>query len=123
VPFAEGVAIRLFLLLFSAVVALSVLALVPRLDGWFARRGAASMVVYIFHGFFVKGDIYVGAFSWAPVRPRLALLTAVAASVVLALALAAPPVARRLNAVVDPVGALRRLRARKATSEEEPATS
>jgi hypothetical protein len=31
-----------------------------------------------------------------------------AASVVLALALAAPPVARRLNVVVDPVGAHRR---------------
>jgi fucose 4-O-acetylase-like acetyltransferase len=124
VSFAEGVATRLFLLLFSGVVALSVLALVPRFGGWFARLGAATMVVYLFHGFFVKGAIYVDAFSWAPVRPHLALLTAVAASVVLALALAAPPVARRLNVLVDPVGAaLRRLRARKATAEDQPAMS
>ena len=35
-------------------------ALVPRLGGWFARMGAATLVVYLFHGFVVKGAGYAG---------------------------------------------------------------
>ena len=31
------------------------LALVPRIGGWFTRMGAATLVVYLFHGFVVKG--------------------------------------------------------------------
>ena len=35
-------------------------ALVPRVGGWFARMGAATLVVYLFHGFVVKGAGYAG---------------------------------------------------------------
>jgi fucose 4-O-acetylase-like acetyltransferase len=118
VSFLHGVVLRSVLLLVGGLVALSVLALVPRVDGWFTRLGAATMTVYLFHGFFVKGASYVGAFGWASDRPRLGLLTAVAASVVLALALASPPAARRLNAVVDPVGTARRVLARREAVTE-----
>lgn len=110
--FGEGLLIRLGILLFGGVVALSALAWVPRTRAWFTRWGAATMVVYLFHGFFVRGAKYADTFGWTMVHPRLGLLTATAVSVVLALTLAAPPVARRLEVLVDPVGAVQRFRAR-----------
>jgi fucose 4-O-acetylase-like acetyltransferase len=107
VSFAEGAAIRLGLIGVATLLALSALALVPRSGGWFTRLGAATMVVYLFHGFFVRGAEYAGVVDWASTAPWLGLLVTTAAAVVLSLALAAPPVARRLNPVIDPVGALR----------------
>jgi fucose 4-O-acetylase-like acetyltransferase len=107
VSFAEGAAIRLGLIGVATLLALSALALVPRSGGWFTRLGAATMVVYLFHGFFVRGAEYAGVEDWAATAPWLGLLVTTATAVVLSLALAAPPVARRLNPVVDPVGALR----------------
>lgn len=104
----HGIALRAGLLVVGGLLALSFLAWVPRRGGWFARLGAATLVVYLFHGFFVKSAEYAGVAGWAADRPWLALVVTTAASVVLALALAAPPVARRLNVVVDPVGAHRR---------------
>jgi len=108
VSFAEGALIRLGLLVAAVVLALSALALVPRGAAWFTRLGTASMVVYLFHGFAIRGAEYSGAMAWASQLPWLGLVVATAASVALALALAAPPVARRLQAFVDPVGAWRR---------------
>jgi fucose 4-O-acetylase-like acetyltransferase len=105
--FAEGAMIRLGLLAVATVLALSALALVPRNGGWFTRLGAATMVVYLFHGFFVRGAEYAGVMDWASTTPWLGLLVTTAAAVVLSLGLAAPPVARRLNPIVDPVGTLR----------------
>ncbi len=117
--FAHGVAVRAGLLVVATLLALSFLALVPRRGGWFARLGAASLVVYLFHGFFVKSAEYAGAFDWASRHPWLGLLTTTALSVVLALALATPAVARRLNVAVDPVRAYRR---RRASPREGSAT-
>jgi fucose 4-O-acetylase-like acetyltransferase len=110
VSFAEGAALRLGLLAVSVLLALSALALVPRVDGWFTRLGSGTMVVYLFHGFPVRGAEYLDLLGWASARPWLGLLVTTATAVVLALCLAAPPVARRLNAVVDPVGTARRHR-------------
>ena len=53
------------LLVIGAVGAWSFLALVPRLGGWFTRMGAATLVVYLFHGFVVKGAEYAGYMGWA----------------------------------------------------------
>ena len=105
--FLEGVALRSALLVVAAVLALSFLSLVPRRGGWFSRLGAATLVVYLFHGFFVRSAEYAGFGGWAADRPWTALVVASAAAVVLSLALALPPVARRLSVLVDPVGALR----------------
>ena len=33
--------------------------------GWFTRMGAATLVVYLFHGFVVKGAEYAGYMGWA----------------------------------------------------------
>jgi fucose 4-O-acetylase-like acetyltransferase len=108
VSFAEGALLRLGLLIVATVLALSALALVPRHQTRFTSLGAATMTVYLFHGFFVRGAEYADALAWATTRPWAGLLTATAAGVLLALALAAPSVARRLDVVIDPVGVLRR---------------
>lgn len=108
VTFVEGASIRLALLIVASVLTLSALTLVPHRSGWVTRLGGASMVVYLFHGFVVRGAEYAGATDWAASRPWLGLVVTTTASVGIALILAAPPVARRLNALVDPVGTLRR---------------
>ena len=36
------------------------LALVPRIRGWFTTMGASTLIVYLFHGFAVKGLGYAG---------------------------------------------------------------
>lgn len=122
--FTQGVAIRAGLLVVAGALALSFLALVPRRGGWFARLGAATLVVYLFHGFFVKSAEYAGFSAWTSQHPWLGLLTTSTLSVVLALGLAAPPVARRLNVLVDPVGSyLRRTRARDAADSVNRASA
>ena len=57
--------IRLGLLVIGTLGAAAFLALVPRLDGWFTRMGAWTLVVYLFHGFFVKSALYAGYGGWA----------------------------------------------------------
>jgi fucose 4-O-acetylase-like acetyltransferase len=106
--FLEGAALRLGLLVVCGLLALCFFALVPRSGHWFSPLGAATLVVYLFHGFFVKSAEYAGIPSWALDHPALSLVLGTAAAVVLACLLAAPPVARRLNVLIDPVGAFGR---------------
>ena len=42
----------------------------PAPSGWFTRMGAATLVVYLFHGFVVKGAEYAGFLGWAASTPR-----------------------------------------------------
>ena len=90
------------ILVAGALGAFAWLALMPRTGGWFTRMGAATLVVYLFHGFAVKGLEYAGFVDWAQDRPWLGLTAAVGLGVGLALLLAAPPVRRLLEHVVDP---------------------
>jgi fucose 4-O-acetylase-like acetyltransferase len=105
---SEGMAIRLALLATSGLLALAFLAWMPRRRTWFTGLGAATLVVYLFHGFAVKAAEYAGFGAWAAAHPMLALAVATGAGVVLSLALAAPPVARRLRVVVEPTTVVRR---------------
>ncbi|MBS44778.1 MAG: acyltransferase [Nocardioides sp.] len=105
---AEGVAIRLAMLGIGLATALSFLALVPRVGGWFTRMGAATLVVYLFHGFFVKGAGYAGFDDWAAGHVVPAAVLVVVLGTALGLALASPPVVRVLENAVDPFGAARR---------------
>ncbi|WP_435769780.1 acyltransferase family protein [Nocardioides sp. SYSU DS0651] len=98
----EVVLTRLLLVVVGMAGALAFLALVPRWNGWFARMGSATLVVYLFHGFGVKGLEYVGFQPWAAERSWLGFLTATAVGAALALLLASPPVRRALQHVVDP---------------------
>ena len=90
-------------LVVAAVLALAALALVPRSRRWFTPLGAASLVVYLCHGFFVKAAEYAGAGNLVELDEVTAFVIITGAAVLLTLALAATPVARRLNKLVDPI--------------------
>jgi fucose 4-O-acetylase-like acetyltransferase len=79
-------------------------ALVPRVGGWFARMGAATLVVYLFHGFVVKGAGYAGWAGWADDHAILGFGITTTGAVLLSLALAWHPVSSRLTHFVDPLG-------------------
>ena len=111
VSFLTGVAGRALLLAAATALALSFFALVPRRGGWFSRLGSATLVVYLFHGFVVKSVDYTGFPDWSSRHPVTALAVSTLVAVPVALVLAAPPVARRLNVLVDPVGSWRRRQA------------
>ena len=100
----EAVVIRLAVLAIGALGAFAFLALVPRAGGWFARMGAYTLVVYLFHGFVIKGVEYADFPGWAVGRPDLALALTTVGGLLLALFLAWRPLASRLQDVVDPFG-------------------
>lgn len=100
----DAVLIRAALLVIGAMGALAFLALVPRLSGWFTGMGAATLVVYLFHGFVVKGADYAGFPAWAAHHAVSALLLTTVLGVGVAMLLAWRPVSSRLNEVVDPFG-------------------
>ena len=95
---------RAVLLVVGALGAWSFLALVPRVSGWFTRMGAATLVVYLFHGFAIKGAEYAGFMGWAEEHAAISLPVISLAAAVLSLLLAWPPVARVLTHAVDPFG-------------------
>ncbi len=97
-PLEVAVLTRLVLLAAGVAGALAWLALVPRIGGWFTRMGAATMIVYLCHGFAVKSLEYVGFVEWAHDRPTAGLAVAGVGGV----ALASPPVRRVLGPAVDP---------------------
>jgi hypothetical protein len=66
--------------------------------------GAWTLVVYLFHGFAVKGAAYAGYGDWADAHVALSLVVTVAAALALSLLLAWGPVARFLGHFVDPLG-------------------
>lgn len=110
---ARAMAIRAVLLGIGLLGALSCFVLVPRVRGWYTGLGAATLVVYLFHGFVVLGAKYEGYPIWAETHLALATAVTTLGALLLALALAAPPVARRLRYAVDPLGALTRVRRRR----------
>ncbi len=80
------------------------LALVPRRTGWFTQMGRWTLIVYLFHGFVVKGLLYAGFPTWAAEHENLALALTTLGAAGLALLLAWTPLARRLQHLVDPLG-------------------
>ncbi len=77
----------------------------PRAKSWFTALGGATLVVYLFHGFFVLGAEFAGFKGWAADHWPLSLGLVTVLAVPLALFLAWSPVSTRLNVLVDPVGA------------------
>jgi fucose 4-O-acetylase-like acetyltransferase len=100
----EALLIRLAVIAIGLVGAMAFLALVPRVGGWFSRMGAYTLVVYLFHGFAVKGLEFAGFPGWAADHAHLALASVTTGALVLALLLAWRPVASRLQDAVDPFG-------------------
>ncbi|GAA3675579.1 acyltransferase family protein [Nocardioides ginsengisoli] len=102
---------RLMVIAVGVAGAFAWLAVTPRVGGWFTAMGSATMVVYVFHGFAVKGLAYAGFGSWFDGRIWLGILAGLVCGLAIALGLAAPPVRRLLEHVVDPFGiAQRRVR-------------
>ncbi|WP_205471197.1 acyltransferase family protein [Nocardioides sp. SYSU D00038] len=99
---------RAALLVVGTLGAWAFFALVPRVGGWFARMGAFTLVVYLFHGFAVKGAEYAGYPRWAESAPATAFVVTSVAAVALSLLLAWRPLARWLTHVVDPFGPAQR---------------
>jgi fucose 4-O-acetylase-like acetyltransferase len=101
---ARAMLVRGGLLVLGTVGAWAFLSLVPRVGGWFATMGSASLVVYLFHGFAIRGLGYSAFPDWAAAHPVLSLPLTTLGAVGLALLLAWQPVSRRLGVLVDPVG-------------------
>ena len=106
VPFWLGASGRLLMLAVGTVMTMAALALIPRTQRWFTNLGAASLVVYLFHGFAVKAAEYAGVGPLSEKDPVTGFLAVTAAAVGVSLLLAASPVSRRLNALVDPISTL-----------------
>jgi fucose 4-O-acetylase-like acetyltransferase len=104
----RGVVIRGALLVVGLLGSLAFLALVPRSRGWFTSMGAATLVVYLFHGFVIKSAEYAGYADWAAGHQGVALGLTTAAAAGLALLLASRPVAGVLTHAVDPFGTAER---------------
>jgi len=101
-----GMLVRIGLLLVAGSLALSLLALIPRSQRWFTTLGSASLVVYLCHGFFVKGAEYAGVPALSQSDPVTSFVAVTGAAVLVSLLLSATPVARRLNRLVDPISTL-----------------
>ncbi|GAB3660471.1 acyltransferase family protein [Nocardioides korecus] len=110
----RALVIRMSLLLSGLVGAFAFFTIVPRGRSWYAALGSATLVVYLFHGFFVLGAEFAGYPGWAEDHMPWALLLVTACAVPVALLLAWQPVSSRLTWVVDPVGSVRRHRAARA---------
>lgn len=105
--------IRMVLLLIGLLGAFAFFAVVPRTKSWFSALGGATLVVYLYHGFFVLTAEALGFQGWAEAHWPLSLALVTGMSVPVALFLAWPPVSTRLNLLVDPVGSLSRARRRR----------
>ena len=99
----SGPPVRLAVLAVSTALALSFLALVPTRRSWITGLGAASLVVYLSHGFVVLTAEYAGFPGWAAAHPVASWPLTTIAAVVVAMSLAWRPVAKRLEKVVTPV--------------------
>lgn len=114
---AESARIRLRLLGLGLVGALAVLALVPRRTNVLTGLGAATLVVYLFHGFGLRWLESSDLIDWTPDHPWLALVVAASGAISLTLLLASPWVSRWLRWAVDPVGETKHHRRRRQAAE------
>ena len=87
----------------GGALALSALALVPRSQRWFTPMGAASLVVYLCHGFFVKGAQYAGVRDLIEGDEVTAFLLLTAARSCSPWRSPPRPSRARLNKLVDPI--------------------
>lgn len=105
---AEGWPVRMAVIGTGVLGSIAVLALIPRRRSWITGLGAATMVVYLFHGFVIRATEATGVLGFSSDAPLLALaVTAVGGAAVSAL-LASPPVSRRLAPLTDPLADVRR---------------
>ena len=103
---AEGAWIRAWLIPISLAGCFAVLSLVPQRRTFLTDMGAYTLVVYLMHGFLIR---YADFEDWArylPANDVASLVIVVVLAVAWALLLGWPPVASKLNYLVDPVNSL-----------------
>ena len=110
----QAFVIRLCLLIVGTAGAFAFFTLIPRRRSWFTAMGGATLVVYLFHGFFVLSAEFLGIRHWTADHPVIAFPLVTVAAIGLALVLAWEPFSSRLNVVVDPVNSLSRWRRARA---------
>ena len=96
----EGLLTRLALYVVGAVLTLSVLAVVPGRRRWYTAVGAASLYVYLLHGFVVRAAAKSGLLDHVTSWPLVAAV--VVAVGALTLVLGAGPVRRLTRPLVEP---------------------
>lgn len=101
---ARAMVTRALVLALGTLGALAFFALVPRVRGWFTTMGSATLVVYLCHGFVVKGAGYAGWDTWSDAHAPASYVLTTAGAVLVALLLAWEPVSSRLATLVDPLG-------------------
>lgn len=124
--FVEGALARSEMLAIGLLGTLAALAVIPRRRHFFTAMGAASMVIYLFHGFLVK---WAKGNEWRELFPEdetAAVLVVIAASLALAFVLGSPWVARWLGLLADPwnqvvMPAVRRLKGQDRGAAPAPA--
>ncbi len=99
----QALVARFALLAISLAGILAVLTLVPRRGGWWTPIGAASLTVYLVHGFVVRGLEYADLWDVLPGGGVAEMAQVVVLGALIAVVLGAPPVASRLEWLVDPV--------------------
>ena len=99
---AQGIGTRLLLVTVGVAMTLSALAWVPARAGWLSSLGTASLVVYLYHGFFVRSARYAGFEGWAADKPVASFLLVTGAAVLVAFLLSWRPVRRPLERLVTP---------------------
>ena len=109
VGITDGMWIRFRVLMLGALGCFAVLAVIPRRHSWFSNMGGATLVVYLFHGFFVRRAEYAGYSDWAGEHTSYALWVTIALAIAVALFLASPPIVRVLTWFVDPIGSAQRV--------------
>lgn len=96
----QGVLTRLALYAVGTALTLSLLAVVPGRRGWWTAVGAASLYVYLLHGFVVRAAARSGLLHHVTSWPAVALV--VVATAALTLALGSAPVRRLTRPLVEP---------------------
>ena len=120
VPATEGSLNRLAVVGLALAGTLAVMAVVPRRRTWFTDMGAATLVVYLSHGFVIKGaDRLLGDGPVTTTYAQWTLWPAIAVAAGVAVLLAWRPVSSRLTWAVDPVGQTQRAVARRRERRDD----
>lgn len=99
----EGITQRGALLALGLILSLAVLALVPHGRSWTSQMGTRTLYAYLLHGYVILVlDHQFGLFEWGSKFGGLAVITAMAAAVLLANLLMTAVVARMFRPILEP---------------------
>ncbi len=111
---------RLSVMAIGLIGAFAAIALVPRRAGWFSAMGAATMNVYLLHGFVVKSVKWTDFVVWSEAHPNVAFAIVTLGATAVALVLASPWSRRYLVWLVNPLGTWERRRTARVRTPRAP---